>query len=193
MSNLSATDAETSLALIRSLQQSLDRTNAILVRLDSFLEQADARSALIKSTGDLDAALASAIVNLRENSLKQLESVREASVRYDAVLRDVVDSLGTGMQERLKNLQAQESAFSKLNQLDTLSEIKAQIADIRKIIQSGNNQLNWEVANLTEQISNRPKAETRRADTVSPRMVKFFMVFVAVCLLLNLVVLLIKA
>lgn len=192
MSNLSAPDAETSVALIRSIQQSLDRVNVILVRLDDFLEQADARSALIKSTGDLDAALSNAITNLRENSLKQLESVREASVRYDAVLRDIVDSLGDGMQERLKNLQAQESAFSKLNQLDTLSDIKVQLADMRKIIQSGNNQLNWEVANLTEQLSNRPKTETRRTDAVSPRMVKLFMVLVILCLLFEIIILFAK-
>lgn len=192
MSNLSASDAEWPAPLIRSLQQSLDRNNAILVRLDNFLEQADARSALVKSAGDLDVALAEAITNLRENARKQLNSVSEASVRYDAVLRDVVDSLGKGMQERLKNLEAQQSALSKLDRLDTLDDIKAQLAELRKIIQTGNNQLNWEVANLTELLSNRPKAEVRKSETIRPRTVKLFMFLVIVCMVIEIIALLAK-
>lgn len=192
MSDMFSSAEESGTSLLRLLQESLDRNNAILTRLDNFLQQADARSALIKSAGDLDATLAHALDELRENSQKQLAGVREASVRYDAVLREVADSLAGSVHDRLENLQTAQTSLSQLEKLDVLDDIKVQLSEIRKTIQSGNSQLQWEIANLTDALSRQSKAEKRPAEAVSPQSVKRFMVAVVVCLLLELVAILFK-
>lgn len=192
MSDMFSSAEESGTSLLRLLQESLDRNNAILTRLDNFLQQADARSALIKSAGDLDATLAHALDELRENSQKQLAGVREASVRYDAALREVADSLAGSVHDRLENLQTAQTSLSQLEKLDVLDDIKVQLSEIRKTIQSGNSQLQWEIANLTDALSRQSKAEKRPAEAVSPKSVKRFMVAVVVCLLLELVAILFK-
>lgn len=172
--------------VIRQLQQSLDQVNASLSRLSGFLEQADARACLIKSAGDLDVALSTAVSDLRENTLKQVESVRQASVRLDAALSDVVSSLQENMKDQLQSFQSQQTALSKLNQLDRLDELIDTLTDIKKIMQNGNNQINFEVAQLAEQISKMPRPPKNSSFGVSPKLVEAMLIFMVIGMALGL-------
>ena len=79
----------------------LKELTAVMARLDAFLEQADARKALIKSTGDVDAALNTAVGQLRESVARQIASIRETSVRLDAAMKDMMQGLTASMREQL--------------------------------------------------------------------------------------------
>lgn len=173
----------------------LKELTAVLARLDAFLEQADARTALIKSTGDVDAALNTAVGQLRESVARQIASLRETSVRMDAAMKDMMQNLVVSMREQLQQLQTTEHAVQKLNHLDKLSDIVTALAEMKKIQLTQNNQINWEVANLTETVA---KAQKRAQQPVQPALgvkgwqVKLFMFIVALCAIVSTAVILYK-
>ena len=173
----------------------LKELTAVMARLDAFLEQADARKALIKSTGDVDAALNTAVGQLRESVARQIASIRETSVRLDAVMKDMMQGLTASMREQLQQLQATEHAVQKLNQLDKLADVVAALAEMKKIQLTQNNQINWEVANLTEIVT---KAQKQAQQPAAPGLgvkgwqVKLFMFIVGLCAVVSTLVVLYK-
>lgn len=184
---------ELSAAIVQKLVDALERNNRTLSRVDAFLEQTDARDVLVKSAGDLDAALTSAISDLRDTIASQIGLVRQTSIQLDAALHSVVEDVATSMQQQLQNLKATETSLSKLQKLDRLDNVVVAIEDLKKTIVTTTNQMNFEVSTLSEIVSRKKKVEEAPSTLpfgIKPRHVRLFMLLVMIACVVSILTLL---